>query len=135
LAGRPSGALARASVLRCSITFELKGDTVDYRSARVHGDTATAQFDASYKLTGAVYRAIPGELDHRLTERYCLYAAKEPQRVVYGEIHHTQWQLQTTETEPRANTMTDRIGMIRSNINAQRAMRRLLKCFGTCLAF
>jgi uncharacterized protein YqjF (DUF2071 family) len=97
------------------ITVELKGDAVDYRSARIHGDTAAAQFDGSYKPTGSVYRALPGELDHWLTERYCLYAAKESKRVVYGEIHHPQWQLQSAETELRTNTMADQIGMVLSN--------------------
>jgi uncharacterized protein YqjF (DUF2071 family) len=50
-------------------------------------------------------------LDYWLTERYALYAALEPQRIVYGEIHHLPWPLQPAEVEIRRNTMTVPLGV------------------------
>jgi hypothetical protein len=93
------------------MTVELRGDAVDYRSVRVHRNAAPAEFSAWYRPTGPVYHAAPGTLDHWLTERYCLYGSKNPERVVYGEIHHPQWPLQPAEVELRMNTMTQQIGI------------------------
>lgn len=92
------------------MTVELKGDSVHYQSERVH-ETAPAGFNASYRPTAAVYHAAPGTLDHWLTERYCLYAARKPDQVVYGEIHHAPWPLQPAELELRVNTMTQPLGI------------------------
>lgn len=90
---------------------EVASDGVHYRSARVHKNAAPAEYDASYRPTGAIYRAAAGTLDHWLTERYRLYAAHEPTKVVYGDIHHAQWPLQPAEVELRANTMTAPLGI------------------------
>jgi uncharacterized protein YqjF (DUF2071 family) len=93
------------------MTVELDGEKVHYRSARTHKNAAAAEFDASYRPTGEVYHAVPGTLDHWLTERYCLYSAKEAGRTVYGDIHHAPWPLQPAEVELRVNTMTEPIGI------------------------
>jgi uncharacterized protein YqjF (DUF2071 family) len=93
------------------MTVQLDGDTVHYHSVRVHKWTGLAEFNASYKPIAPVYHAAPGTLDHWLTERYCLYGARKPGQVVYGEIHHPQWRLQPAEVEVRANTMTRPIGL------------------------
>ena len=94
-----------------TMTVEGKGETVHYESVRVHDKVAPAEFVASYQPTGPVYHALPGMLDHWLTERYCLYGALKPQRIVYGEIHHPPWPLQPAEVELRVNTMTQQIGV------------------------
>jgi hypothetical protein len=93
------------------MTVESHGEAVEYRSVRVHKNAAPAEFNASYRTTGPAYHAEPGTLDHWLTERYCLYGAKNPEQVVYGEIHHPQWPLQPAEVELRVNTMTQQIGI------------------------
>jgi uncharacterized protein YqjF (DUF2071 family) len=90
---------------------EPKGNAVDYESVRVHEKAAPAEFKASYRPTGPVYHAVADTFDHWLTERYCLYGAVKPDRVVYGEIHHPPWPLQEAEVELRANTMTQPIGI------------------------
>ena len=90
---------------------ELEGNTVHYQSVRVHKSAAPAEFNASYRPTTPIYHAAPGTLDHWLTERYCLYAAKKPDQVVYGEIQHPQWPLQPAEVELRVNMMTQQIGI------------------------
>jgi uncharacterized protein len=89
---------------------EGEGAEVKYRSARIHGQRA-AEFEANYRQNGGVYHAAPGTLDHWLTERYRLYAAFKPEPLVYGDIHHRRWPLQTAEVEVRVNTMTRPIGV------------------------
>lgn len=85
------------------------GEQIDYRSQRLH--EAGATFEASYWPTGAIYHATRGTFDHWLTERYRLYAALRSRKVVYGDIHHPPWQLQTAEAEIRINTMTLPLGV------------------------
>ena len=86
-------------------------DAVRYDSTRTHKKAAGAEFSADYGPAGAVYHAAPGTFDHWLTERYCLFAALNPDRIVYGEIHHPPWALQPAEVELRINTMTQPIGI------------------------
>ncbi|HWP59402.1 MAG TPA: DUF2071 domain-containing protein [Candidatus Acidoferrales bacterium] len=93
------------------MSVQSRGETVVYESARVHGGAAPAEFAASYGPAGARYLAAPGTFDHWLAERYCLYAALRPEKVVYGEIHHAPWPLQPAETELRVNTMAQPIGI------------------------
>jgi uncharacterized protein len=93
------------------MSVQLEGDIVHYQSMRCDKNAAPAEFNASHRPTGAVYHASPGTLDHWLTERYCLYAARKPNEVVYGEIHHPQWPLQAAEIDLRVNTMTHPIGL------------------------
>lgn len=93
------------------MTVRLDGDVIHYQSVRSEQRASSAEFNVSYKPTGAVYHASPGTLDHWLTERYCLYAARKPDQVVYGEIHHSPWPLQPAELELRVNTMTEPIAV------------------------
>ncbi|HEU4345245.1 MAG TPA: DUF2071 domain-containing protein [Candidatus Binatia bacterium] len=93
------------------MTVRLEGEAVHYESVRIHKRSPLAEFTASYRPTGPVYHAIPGSLDHWLTERYCLYGALKPNEVVYGEIHHPPWPLQLAEVELRRNTMTQPLGI------------------------
>jgi uncharacterized protein YqjF (DUF2071 family) len=94
-----------------AMTVEPNGEAVHYKSLRVDGKAAPAEFIASYRPKGPAYQALPGTLDHWLTERYSLYAALEPQRVVYGEIHHMPWLLQPAEVELCTNTMIQASGL------------------------
>jgi uncharacterized protein YqjF (DUF2071 family) len=93
------------------MTVEPNGEAVHYKSLRADGKAAPAEFIASYRPKGPAYQALPGTLDHWLTERYSLYAALEPQRVVYGEIHHMPWLLQPAEVELCTNTMIQASGL------------------------
>lgn len=86
-------------------------EKVYYASTRVHKRAAPAEFIASYRPTGPVYHAAAGTMDHWLTERYCLYAAYKPERIVYGEIHHPPWTLQPAEVELSKNTMAQAAGI------------------------
>jgi uncharacterized protein YqjF (DUF2071 family) len=86
-------------------------DTIRYDSVRTHKNSPRAKFRAEYRPTGAVYRATAGALDHWLTERYCLFAALNPDRVVFGEIHHPPWALQPAEVNLDVNTMAQSTGI------------------------
>ena len=90
---------------------EIAGDAVRYESVRTHKKAARAEFRAGYGPTGPVYHAAPGTLDHWLTERYCLFGALDPAKVVYGEIHHPPWALQAAEVKLDLNTMTQSLGI------------------------
>jgi len=93
------------------MTMQSDQDTIHYKSIRLRKKGAPAEFDASYRPTAAVYQSVSGTLDHWLTERYCLFAARRAQRPVYGEIHHAPWRLQPAEVELRKNTMMQSIGV------------------------
>ena len=91
--------------------MRLKQGTVQYHSIRVDKRSPRAEFHASYKPTGAIYRAAPETLDRWLTDRFCLYAVDRSGRLRYGDIHHLPWPLQAAEVEIRVNTMTDPLGI------------------------
>lgn len=89
---------------RIEIT-RLAGEHRAYRVERTHRQAPPALFDASYEPTGARYRSGRGDLDHFLTERYCLYTVGRdgsPRRV---EIQHRPWPLQPAAAELRLNAM------------------------------
>jgi uncharacterized protein len=94
------------------MTAQLDGEAVHYQSARYQSESSRALFSASYRPTGAIYHAEPGTLDRWLTERYCLYSARNRERIVYGEIHHAPWSLQPAEVELRQNTMAKPMGIV-----------------------
>lgn len=81
------------------------GRTFHYASRRTHRNTPSADLVARYSPTGAIYGANPGDLDHWLTERYCLYTVDRSGRPYIGEIHHTPWPLQPATAEFLVNTM------------------------------
>ena len=89
-AGRPMvGAATRSDAAESGI---------DYDSVRVHRGAPAAALRARYAPTGPVRLAVPGTLDHFLTERYRLLLVRGG-RVVTGEIHHPPWPLQPAEAE------------------------------------
>jgi uncharacterized protein YqjF (DUF2071 family) len=93
------------------ITVRREHDTVHYRSIRTDRKSAMAEFNASYKPVGDVYRSAPETLDRWLTDRYCLYALDRRGRLCYGDIHHLPWPLQRADVALRRNTMTNPLGI------------------------
>lgn len=81
------------------------GEEIVYRSVRTHRGAAPCEFTASYRPTGAVYRAVPGSLDAFLTDRLCLYAADKHGRIYRGDISHAPWPLQPAIATITSNTM------------------------------
>lgn len=87
-----------------------KGDLVAYASDAVH-PAGAARLRATYRPTGPVYRARPGDLDHFLTARYCLYAARPGGRISRAEIHHAPWPLQPAAADIAENTLAASHGL------------------------
>ena len=104
-------AAARASYrlpyFRARMAIERSGDQIRYRSARIDGD---ARLRLSYRPVGETFTAVPGTLEHFLTERYCLYAVFAG-TVRRAEIHHPPWPLQPAQATIEENTMTEPAGI------------------------
>jgi uncharacterized protein YqjF (DUF2071 family) len=77
-----------------------RGDGFEYSSRRVG-----AEFSGSYRPTSDVRLAVPGSLEHWLTERYCLYASAPDGSLWRNEVHHAPWPLQAAEASIGRNTM------------------------------
>jgi uncharacterized protein len=93
------------------ITVRPERPSLHYHSVRVDKKSAGAEFRASYKPAGTVYRSAPETLDRWLTDRYCLYTVDRRGRLGYAEIHHEPWPLQPAEVELGVNTMTEPLGI------------------------
>ncbi|MBO8170902.1 MAG: DUF2071 domain-containing protein [Bacillaceae bacterium] len=92
-----------------SITQNVAGLNVVYDSSR-KGKDANARFSAVYQPLSPVYLSRPGNLDHWLTERYCLYTF-DSDYIYRCEIDHEPWPLQTAEAEIKANSMLQPVGV------------------------
>ena len=93
------------------MTLQRERETIHYRSIRTSRKSTGAEFHASYKPTGEVYRSAPETLDRWFTDRYCLYTVDRSGRLGYADIHHAPWPLQAAEVELRVNTMTRPLGI------------------------
>lgn len=95
---------------KATMSIREEGQTIDYRSRRTDGRGLPAPFAAEYGPIGDVVRALPGSLDHWLTERYCLYVVAKG-RVVRAEVHHAPWPLQPAVCRFTDNDMATAAGM------------------------
>jgi uncharacterized protein len=83
------------------------GDDIVYASERTHPGAPVAVFRARYRPQGEVYATRRGDLDHWLTERYCLYAARPDGALTRVDIAHAPWPLQRAAAVIESNTMAD----------------------------
>ena len=90
---------------------EAHGEDLRYRSRRTQAGEARADFIGRYGPAGPVFQAVPGSLEHWLTERYCLYAADAAGRLLRAQIHHLPWPLQPAWAELELNTMARPLGL------------------------
>jgi uncharacterized protein YqjF (DUF2071 family) len=88
-----------------------EGDAIRYASRRTHQGAPGAELRGRYGPTGPVALAVPGSLEHWLTERYCLYAEDPRGGLHRCEIHHDPWPLQPAQAEIEVNTMADPVGI------------------------
>ncbi len=89
---------------------------IDYSSIRTHKNEPPARFLAKYKPVGEIFQAVPGTLEHWLTERYCLFSSDARGTVFRGDILHQPWSLQACETEILENGMAEQIGIKLPNV-------------------
>jgi uncharacterized protein YqjF (DUF2071 family) len=92
--------LYRLPYFPAEISVRRRGDEILYDCSRGDGKV----FSASYRPTGAEFRADPGSLEYFLTERYCLYAEHEAE-LYRAEIHHRPWPLLSARASIDLNTM------------------------------
>ncbi|MGB6043261.1 MAG: DUF2071 domain-containing protein [Pirellulales bacterium] len=88
------------------IEYKNNDGRITFASRRTHRRAAPARFAAEYQAAGDVYRTQPGDLDHWLISRYCLYAADGKGNVYRGDIDHDPWPLQRAEARITTSTMT-----------------------------
>lgn len=88
-----------------------KGDTVDYRTRRMHPGSSPAGFLGSYRPLSPTFEAKPGSLEYWLVERYCLYTVVRGKEIFRADIQHRPWPLQTAELEIRHNSMASLQGI------------------------
>lgn len=96
---------------RARMTCAAAGDGIAYASERTHADAPAAAFRGRYRPVGDVYTARKGDLDHWLTERYCLYAARPDGALRRVDIEHVPWPLQRAEATIETNTMAAAAGL------------------------
>lgn len=99
---------------RMSLEQSVEG-RIHYRCQRVHRGAPQARFAASYEPAGPAYQTRPGDLDHWLTARYCLYSADSRGRVWRGEIDHQPWSLQIATAQFTEDEMVASLGISRGD--------------------
>lgn len=87
------------------------GGGLRYRSVRTHRRAPPAAFEGLYRPVGEPYMARPEELEHWLTERYCLYSTARDGRLRRAEIHHARWPLQPAACRISVNSMISALGL------------------------
>jgi uncharacterized protein YqjF (DUF2071 family) len=71
----------------------------------------SSRFEAHYQPAGPVYRSKAGELDHWLTERYCLFSQDPSGKIYRCDIRHDPWPLQPGRAEIAENSMLAPLGL------------------------
>jgi uncharacterized protein len=99
--------LYRLPYFHASMKVHERNGVVDYFSRR---NAASASFIANYNPEGTMYNALPGSLDHWLTERYFLYTYSHG-RVFRADIHHSPWPLQRARCVISENTVAKAAGI------------------------
>ncbi len=95
---------------RARMVCERRGEGVMYASERTDVRAPAARFAANWSAVGAASAAVPGSLEHFLTERYCLFA-RHRGRLVRGDIAHAPWQLAPADVRLEACDMTRLLGL------------------------
>jgi uncharacterized protein YqjF (DUF2071 family) len=91
------------------------GESVRFRSSRVHEGVSPAGFDATYAPAGEAFTPDSGSLAAFLTERYRFYAVGgdgllpsvdlEGETVYAGDVAHDRWTLRDADAEIRRNDL------------------------------
>lgn len=81
------------------IRLQRRGGDFHFQSQRLHSQTASGAFTATYRPLSPAFVAQPGTLDAWLIERYCLYTVGERNKIFRATIHHKPWLLQRAEAE------------------------------------
>jgi uncharacterized protein YqjF (DUF2071 family) len=88
------------------------GPRIEFASRRKVTDCGCAELKIEYSPHGEAFQAQSGSLEHWLTERYSLFAAREGGRSAYGQIDHPPWKLQRAEADFVVNSMLEPLGIV-----------------------
>lgn len=94
--------------LRAGVSLRTAGESVRFRSERVG---RRAAFAAEYEPTGPPRAAVPGSLEHWLTERYCFYTLAGGRPARRTEVHHAPWPLQPAAAEVTESSLLEACGI------------------------
>jgi uncharacterized protein YqjF (DUF2071 family) len=92
------------------MNLEQNGSSISYESERIESHGEPASFDAKWKTGGALEQAQPDSLTFFLTERYCLYSARNDE-LFRCRIHHQPWPLQRAELTHYDSTLFEALGL------------------------
>lgn len=90
------------------IELDEKNNRIDYRSRRT--EDPPAEFEATYTYGDTLPYTHPGSLEFFLSERYCLYSARE-NHLYRARIFHGPWPLRTAELPKMRSTMIEALGI------------------------
>ncbi|MFO0897058.1 MAG: DUF2071 domain-containing protein [Pirellulales bacterium] len=82
-----------------------------YSSCRVHRGAPPAHFAAACRASGSSFRALPGTLEHWLTERYCFFTVDRRGRLRRCDVRHAPWTLAPAEHLIAKNDMGRILGL------------------------
>ena len=95
---------------RASMTLDIAGNTVDYRSKRLFPGPKPAEFETRYHVGESIGSAKPGTLTHFFAERYILYA-RTRSGLSLGRVHHVPYPLHEVKVESWRDGMVAAAGM------------------------
>lgn len=81
----------------------------DYRLARMRGPWPAGSTSIAWRTGDAIPTAVPGTLEHFLTERYWLFT-RTKRGIFAGRIHHDPWPLRTATLERLEDSLVDAAG-------------------------
>ncbi|HVF49273.1 MAG TPA: DUF2071 domain-containing protein [Pyrinomonadaceae bacterium] len=90
------------------IDLEQQGQTIKYHLQRT--DRPAADFDAAWTTGERLPEAAEGSLEFFLTERYCLYSARD-ESLYRARIHHRPWPLRRAGLSHLRSTMIESHGL------------------------
>lgn len=105
--------IGRGTRLPCydaDIDIHTCNDHVRFRCVRNHSNEPPAHFEVSYKPDSGRFYAESGTLDYWLIERRRMYDPVE-RGVLYADIAHNPWELQSADVAIQANTMFEANGL------------------------
>jgi uncharacterized protein len=77
---------------RAEMDLKMRSDSFEFRSRRIHADSAPGKFHAKWQLGARLPEAVPGTRDFFLIERYVLYSSSGG-RLYRAWVHHRPWPL------------------------------------------
>jgi uncharacterized protein YqjF (DUF2071 family) len=101
----------RLPYTRADIVTDVRGGTASFAGRRLEAGMRGAAFEAEYGPCSAPYEALPGSLDHWLTERYSYYTTGRKGRLYRCDIYHPQWPLQQAWARFGESTLLTSLGI------------------------